>query len=184
MITERAKRSLDQWVRDGLQTTLTHPDDTIRSLDTASALNDLRETHVVMLSVASYRFRLMLLIYFSPDDATRAHFARSKQIAPSELTSKALDDAICEASNMCCGAFNRALGQVFPHLGMSTPNIVDRRCANHLHLMGFGHLQHFRLQLGSGMQFHASLCVSEYDTLDFEAQHLAPAPTTGELEFF
>jgi hypothetical protein len=184
MISERAKHSLDQWVQDGLQTALTHPDDTVRSLDTVPALSELRATHVVMLSVASYRFRLMLLIYFSHDDATRAHFARSKQIAPSELTAQALDDAICEASNLCCGAFNRALGQVFPHLGMSTPNIVDRRCANHLQLMGFGHLQHFRLELGSGLQFHASLCVSEDDTLDFEAQHLAPAQATGELEFF
>jgi hypothetical protein len=184
MISERAKHSLDLWVKDGLQAALSRPDDTVHSLDTVLALNDLRATHVVMLSVASYRFRLMLLIYFSHDEATRSHFARSKQIAASELTAQALEDAICEASNMCCGAFNRALGQVFPHLGMSTPNIVDRRCANHLHLMGFGHLQHFRLQLGSGMQFHASLCVSEYDTLDFEAQHLAPAPATGELEFF
>jgi hypothetical protein len=184
MISERAKHSLDQWVRDSLQAALSNSDDTVSSLDTVATLDDLRATHVVMLSVASYRFRLMLLIYFSHDEATRAHFARSKKIAPTELTAQALEDAICEASNMCCGAFNRALGQVFPHLGMSTPNIVDRRCANHLHLMGFGHLQHFRLQLSSGVPFHASLCVSEYDTLDFEAQHLAPAQATGELEFF
>jgi hypothetical protein len=184
MISERAKHSLDQWVRDSLQAALSNSDDTVSSLDTVATLDDLRATHVVMLSVASYRFRLMLLIYFSHDEATRAHFARSKKIAPTELTAQALEDAICEASNMCCGAFNRALGQVFPHLGMSTPNIVDRRCANHLHLMGFGHLQHFRLELGSGLQFHASLCVSEDDTLDFEAQHLAPAQATGELEFF
>jgi hypothetical protein len=184
MISVRAKHSLDRWLKDSLQAALTHPDDTVVSLDTVPTLSDLRATHVVMLSVASYRFRLMLLIYFSHDDTTRAHFARGKNVAPSDLTAQALEDSLCEASNMCCGAFNRALGQVFPHLGMSTPNIVDRRCANHLHLMGFGHLQHFRLQLTSGMQFHASLCVSEYDTLDFEALALSPAPATGELEFF
>jgi hypothetical protein len=184
MITKRAKHSLDQWVKDGLEATFPQPGDTVRSLDTVPAIDSLLETHVVMVSVASYRFRLMLLIYFSHDDATRTYFARGKGITSSELTAPALEDAICEASNMCCGAFNRALGQVFPHLGMSTPNIVNSRCANHLDLMDFGHLQHFCLQLSSGMQFHASLCVSEYNTLDFEALQLAPAPATGELEFF
>jgi hypothetical protein len=184
MISQRAKQSLDRWVMDSLQANLTNTDDAVHTVETAPGISDLRATRVVMLTVASYRFRLMLLIYFSSDDTTRAYFARGKNIAPSELTDQALEDSLCEASNMCCGAFNRALGQVFPHLGMSTPNIVDRRCANHLHLVGFGHLQHFRLQLTSGMQFHASLCVSEYDTLDFEALPLSPAPATGELEFF
>ena len=81
MISERAKHSLDQWVRDSLQAALSNSDDTVSSLDTVATLDDLRATHVVMLSVASYRFRLMLLIYFSHDEATRSHFARSKQIA-------------------------------------------------------------------------------------------------------
>jgi hypothetical protein len=184
VISERAKTSFNQWIVDGLQSAFSNPHDPVHSAATVPELASLRATHVVMLSVASYRFRLMLLIYFSPDDVTRAHFAHLKHIAPSELTAQALEDAICEVGNMCCGAFNRSLGQIYPHLGMSTPNIVDRRCANHLNLMGFGHLQHFGLQLASGLSFHASLCVSEYDTLDFEAQHLAPAQATGELEFF
>lgn len=184
MISERAKSSMDRWVLDALQSSMAEPHDAVHSASVVPALDNLRATKVVMLSVASYRFRLMLLVYFSPDDATRAHFARRKQIPPAELNDQGLEDAICEASNMCCGAFNRALGQVYPHLGMSTPNIVDRRCAAHLKLMGFGHLQHFCLQLASGLQFYASLCVSEYDTLDFEVPHLAPAAATGELEFF
>lgn len=184
MISERAKKSMNQWVIDGLQSAMSGPHDPVHSVSPMPELDSMRATQVVMLSVASYRFRLMLLVYFSPDSATRAHFARTKQIAPSQLSAQGLEDAICEASNMCCGAFNRALGQVYPHLGMSTPNIVDRRCAKHLNLMGFGHLQHFCLQLDSGLQFYASLCVRAYDTLDFEAQHLASTPATGELEFF
>ena len=85
---------------------------------------------------------------------------------------------------MCCGTFNRGLGQAFPYVGMSTPNFIDSRCAEHLSLLHYGHLQHFALQLASGMRFRATLCVTEYQDLDFALDPPEAIESTGELEFF
>jgi hypothetical protein len=126
----------------------------------------------------------MVLIYFSPDEATRAHFARARRVSPAELGEQAFIDAISECANLCCGTFNRELGRVYPHIGMSTPNIMDRRCAQHLSLMEYGHLQHFVVRLNQRHDFHASLCVCEYEDLDFEVPPSAEPESTGELEFF
>jgi len=49
-------------------------------------------------------------------------------------------------------------------------------------LLHYGHLQHFALHLQSGMRFRTSLCVTEYQDLDFELAPAAVPESTGELE--
>jgi len=184
MISERAKKALNDMVLTGIRSALVSSSDTVLSLETVSEIAPITEQEVVMLSVASYQFRLMILIYFSRDEATRKHYAALTRVQPENLDSQMFHDAIAESGNMCCGTFNRELGRAFEHIGMSTPNMIDSRCAEHFSLLHYGHLQHFALQLQSGLRFRASLCVTEYQDLDFE---LAPAEvpeSTGELEFF
>ncbi len=184
MISERAKKSLNDMVMQGMRSSLTGPDDIVEHLEPVAGIEPLTETEVVMLSVASYQFRLMILIYFSRDEATHAHFARMTRTDPAIFDAQALQDAVAESGNMCCGTFNRELGRAFPHIGMSTPNTINSRCAEHLSLLQYGHLQHFALQLQSGMCFRASLCVTEYQDLDFALEPPAQVESTGELEFF
>ncbi|MES2948060.1 MAG: hypothetical protein V4858_05895 [Pseudomonadota bacterium] len=81
-----------------------------------------------MLTVASFLFRLPVLIYFSSDEATQGHFARINNIDPSEMSAQAFLDVIGECGNICCGTLNRELVLVCPHVAMSTPNIIEREC--------------------------------------------------------
>ncbi len=184
MISARAKAGFDQMVTQGIRAGLLSPGASPQAITSMDSLKDLRETHAVILSISSYLFRLMVLIYFTPDEATRAHFARIHRMAPEEMTEQAFADAIAECGNMCCGTVNRELGRVFPHVGMSTPNIVDRRCAEHLHLTGYGHLQHFQVSVDDDTRFHVTLCVCDDEDLDFETAPEQAPESTGELEFF
>lgn len=184
MISTRAKSGFDHMVMQGIKSSLVGPTDTLTSISTSPDLPDIQESKVVILTVASYLFRLMILIYFTPDEATQAHFAGINKVAPEEMTDQAFTDAISECGNMCCGTFNRELGRVFPYIGMSTPNIVDSQCAAHLGLLEHGYLQHFTIDLNADTRFHVTLCVCEYEDLDFEVDIQREPESTGALEFF
>jgi hypothetical protein len=102
----------------------------------------------------------------------------------SELDDGAFLDALSESGNLACGTFNRDLGQVFTHLGMSTPAIVDSQCARHLGLLRHAHQRHYVIELNAQLQFHATLCVCPYTPLDFDLNPLVDLAEAGELEMF
>jgi len=129
MISERAKQALNDMVLKGMRSALVGPSDTVLSLEPVVAIAPVTEQEVVMLSVASYQFRLMILMYFSRDDATRKHYAALTRVQPENMDAQMFHDAIAESGNMCCGTFNRELGRAFEHIGMSTPNMIDSRRA-------------------------------------------------------
>jgi hypothetical protein len=139
---------------------------------------------VALLTVSSYLFRLMMLVHFDESPATWAHFAGADE---GERDAQALHDRICEFGNVTCGALNREIAKVFPHLGMSTPNVIDRQCVEFLGALGAGATHHLRLQLADGLVLHARLVVCEYADIDFEqppADAADEAAETGELEMF
>jgi hypothetical protein len=144
------------------------------------------KTSVVVLTSSSYVFRVMVLIYFNDDFETKTHFARRTGVNAEDMQQQDFMDALCEAANMCSGGFNRELGRFYPHIGLSTPNILERSCADHLHALHAGLVRHFRVIVNSATLFHASMCVCDYDTIDFT--YIAPAAedtvAEGELEFF
>jgi CheY-specific phosphatase CheX len=126
---------------------------------------------------------LLVLIYFTPDALTKAHFAALNKMDVQNMDAQAFTDAISECGNICCGSLNRELAIQFPHVGMSTPNIIDRRCARYLGALGSTHQQHFDIAIPQGPQFHASLCISEFEDLDFDIQ-ISETQSSGELEMF
>lgn len=65
------------------------------------------------------------MIYFTPDEATRANFAR----------------------------INRDLARTFRHRGMSTPNTLDRQCLRYLPKLGGSHERHFAIAPPAGHRF-------------------------------
>lgn len=184
MISERAKAAFNGMVMQGIRGGLLGPSDTLLSLEPVADIPPALQGEVVMLSVVSYQFRLLILIHFQRDAATRAHFADLTRVQAASMDEQMFNDAVAECGNMCCGTLNRELGRVFSHIGMSTPNRIDSRCANHLALLDYGHLQHFALQLQSGLCFRISLCVTEYQDLDFALEPPAEVQSTGELELF
>jgi hypothetical protein len=183
MISIAAQQSFNQMVVRAIQASPLVQGDVLRTVELLPDLAQVRSTQAAVLTVSSYLFRLTFMLHFSDDAVTRAHFADPARVAADALQEQAFMDAIRECGNVCCGNLNRDLVRVFPHLGMSTPNILDRRCADHLSKLGAGHLQHFALLDGDGPQFAVTVCVNAFAVLDFTAE-LAEEEATGELEMF
>lgn len=138
---------------------------------------------IVILTASSYLFRLFVLVYVTPDQLAKEYFAGLRNIQNPEMAESALMDTICEAGNMCVGALNRDMSKIFPHIGLSTPNIIDKHCGDYLHSLKCGHIQHFEISIDQKYTFHVSLCVSQYDNIDFSVD-TTEVESTGELEMF
>lgn len=184
MISANARNGFDHLLIQGFKgAVVAQPEDTCE-VSLAPDLSAVKDTKCVVLTVSSYLFRLMVLIYFTPDASTKAHFSRANRIHASDMSDAALIDTVSEFANMCCGALSRDLSRVFPHIGMSTPNIIDKECSSSLNRLNCGHIQHFKLDINKDTHFYASLCVSEYADLDFVADTTPVNVSSGELELF
>ncbi len=184
MISTRAQKNFDQMLTLGIKASLGGSASDLCEVEPVATLKDITESHAVMITVASFLFRLSVLIYFSPDEATRRHFVGVEGDDPTTKDDQAFFDAIRECCNVCCGSLNRELATVFPHVAMSTPNIIERECGSHLETLKGGYLQHFRATTGAGSQFYVTLCVRDYGTVDFEWAMTQETESSGELEFF
>jgi hypothetical protein len=184
MISNRARDSFDQMLMLGIKASMGGSSPETCEIEVLANPKEIRETTVVMLTVASFLFRLSVVIYFSSDDATKAHFASLNNIDPTEMSDQAFLDAMRECGNICCGTLNRELARVCPHVAMSTPNIIERECVDHLESLKGGHLQYFRATIDGGKQYHASVCVRDYADIDFDWTMPEETTTAGEMEFF
>jgi hypothetical protein len=183
MITERAKTSFDRMMQASLKSGLPASGGVV--IEPMASLDKIKEKKIVILTVSSYLFRLMAIIYFKPDAATRAYFNRNAPEGAPALTDEEFLDRISECGNVCCGSLNRDLGRHFPHVGMSTPNVIDKDCMRYVDLLGCGLVKHYRMQLDDGLSLYASLCVTDYGTVDFHVEQVAEEDvSTGELEMF
>ena len=184
MITERAKASFDRLLVSSLKTGIPVGGASV-SVELVATLDKIKEKKIVVLTVSSYLFRLMVILYFSPDGATRAHFNRSATDGAPELTDDEFYDRVAECGNVCCGSLNRDLGKHFPHVGMSTPNILDKDCMDYVDLLGCGLMKHYKVNLDASPTMYASLCVADYGTVDFHVDPIAEGDVSvGELEMF
>jgi hypothetical protein len=184
MISQRATDSFDQMLVLGIKASMGSASSEDCVIEVLPKPQDIQETQVVMLTVASYVFRLLVLVYFSPDEATKAHFADITHVDPSEMNEQAFLDVIRECGNICCGTLNRELVRVFPHVGMSTPNIIERECVSYLEALQGGHLQHFRATKTTGQNFYFGICVRDFANIDFEWAPAEEVVEAGEMEFF
>jgi hypothetical protein len=155
------------------------------SIEAVASLDKIREKKIVILTVSSYLFRLMAILYFKPDAATRAYFNRNAPEGAPEPTDDEFYDRVAECGNVCCGTLNRDLGKHFPHVGMSTPNIIDKDCMRYVDLLGCGLVKHYRVDLEGGLTMYASLCVADYGLVDFHVDPVVEEDlSVGELEMF
>lgn len=184
MISSRAREAFDHLLRQGIKGgLLAAPEDTCE-ITVVRDLSEVKQTKIVILTVSSYVFRSVVLIHFTPDKVTQEHFARINKIQASDMSEQAFYDAIAERGNICCGTLNRELARFFPHIGMSTPNIIDKECSSYLGVLGCGHIQHFKVDINASVHFHVSVCVCDYADLDFAIEAAAEDTSGGELEMF
>jgi hypothetical protein len=184
MISQPAREGFDHLLTRALRASLTSSDEQPCDINVIANLDDIAPTTMVVLTVSSYLFRLIVMLHFSPDQATREHVGRVNKIASEAMNDQSFHDAIAECGNICCGILNRDLGPIFPHIGMSTPNIIDTRCAAYLDMLNCGHIQHFEVNIEQTPMFHVSLCVCDYADLDFVIDVNEAGADTGELELF
>lgn len=181
-IHKNAQLGFDQMITQGLKAGIASSEDEV-VVSTLPGNSIFSEKEIVLLTVSSYRFRLIVMIYFSDDAATREHFARVYRTPVCEMDRRAFLDAICECANMVVGTLNRDLALVFNSVGMSTPNIIDRNCAAYLNTLNFGYSQTFVAIVNSEKSFYATLGVTEFDDIDFIIDE-SSNEITGELEIF
>lgn len=185
MITERAKTSFDRLMQAALKGGLPVDGGSLGIEPIAAIDPKAKQKKIVILTVSSYLFRLMAILYFRPDDATRAYFARGAAEGAPPLTDEEFYDRVAECGNGFCGALNRDLGKHFPHVGMSTPNIIDKDCMRYVDLLGCEQVKHYKLSLDGDLAMYASLCVTAYGTVDFHVDAAVEEEvSTGELEMF
>ena len=136
-----------------------------------------RAENVVVLTISSIVFRMLLVLHFDEDAITRDYFVRNEEGA-------AFREVFLEICNLCCGAMNQELLNYFPDLGMSTPYVLSARCLPHLDELKPGYLASFAVTINGSVRFGATICVCADAPLDFIAEVNAVEETSGELELF
>ncbi len=185
MITQPAKDGFDFIMKGALSSALSASPDDRCEVEIIDNVKDINEKKVVLLTVSSYLFRVMTMIYFTLNRETKQHFAAINRGDVDTMTESDFLDVICECGNIFCGALNRELAHHFPHLGMSTPNVLDRDCVDYLQELEAGYIKHFKISINETLTMHASLCVCDFADIDFAVDMTqAEEETNGELELF
>lgn len=184
MISTQARNGFRHFLSLAVQGSLAVSPEARCELDPLAALEEIRQAKMVALTIATYLFRVIVLIHFNPDRLTGEFFAKARGTGADAMNGQALQDAIAESGNICCGILNRELSAFFPHIGMSTPNIIDRQCAAHIAELDCSHVEHFRLAGEDAAPICVSLCLCAYAEVDFAPDLTEQSVSTGELELF
>ena len=180
MISSQARDSIERIFRRTVQARLPlSADDTceVTHQESVSIVFAHTRENVVMLTISSIMFRMIMVLHFEDDTSTRAYFVDRN-------TEGSLTEMLLEAWNLCCGAMNRELLEFFPDLGMSTPYVLDASCVNYLDELKPDYLASFAIVINGCMRFAATLSVCAQATIDFAANDTPIAETNGELELF
>ncbi|NPT37145.1 hypothetical protein [Paraburkholderia xenovorans] len=180
MISAHAKDSFDRIFRKAAQARLPlDAGDLCEIAPIADAgIGVSRDTQVVVLTISSIVFRLLLILHFDEDESTRAYYLKAA------ADERPFQEVFLEICNLCCGAMNQELLRYFPDLGMSTPYVLNARCLPHLHELKPGLLSSYSVTLNGTVRLAATVCVCADAPLDFVADTSALEETGGELELF
>ncbi|MDF3832874.1 hypothetical protein P3W85_07930 [Cupriavidus basilensis] len=179
MISSRAQDSFERIFFRAAQSRLTVQADDACVVSPARHVweSDAADAEVVVLTISSVVFRLLLVLHFEDDEATRAYFMR-------DGAQGALREAFVETGNLCCGAVNQDLLRHFPDLGMSTPYVLSAHCVSHLEDLKPDYRASYTVSINASVQLGATVCVFTSAPLDFVADTEAVEESGGELELF
>ena len=129
MISEQAKDGLNVIFSRAAKATLALQPGDVVEVETlpGTPLVERPGERILVLTVASYTFRLLVIFHLDDDPASAACFTLPGSASP-------YDEVISELGNLCCGAMNRELGNYFLHTGcrrpISSTAAACRFCAN------------------------------------------------------
>ncbi|KAA1011757.1 hypothetical protein FVF58_14800 [Paraburkholderia panacisoli] len=177
MISAHAKDSFDRIFRKAAQARLPVAAGDLCEIVPIAQADASRDSRVVVLTISSIVFRLLLILHFDEDDTTRGYYLNDGDEQP-------FQEAFLEICNLCCGAMNQELLRYFPDLGMSTPYVLNARCLPHLHELKPALVSSYSVVLNGAVRLAATVCVCTHAPLDFVADTSAVEEASGELEMF
>jgi hypothetical protein len=182
VITQAAKDSFERIFFQAARTRLTREPEHACEIVAVSvgAWGDAQSapsSEIHVLTIASIGFRIVLLLRFADDDATRAYYA-------GQATERSLRETAMEIGNLCCGAINQQLVEYFPDLGMSTPYALSSDCLGYLDELKPTHIASYDITIEAAARLRATLCVCASAPIDFAAQVADVHESAGELELF
>ena len=187
MISERAKcglkTALSRCLEDALRTSA-HPSWTMEAL---SNEQEIGKRQFIMLTVSSYDFRMVVLLHFSRNEASLKYVSETLQLTPETMEQSRFDDYLSEVGNNFCGAYKRELGNYFPYLGMSTPNLLLSDSLPYIKTWPMDYETHLRAHDDDQVEFFGSLYIASSGDLDFipqEPSSRVEEVETGALEMF
>lgn len=164
------------------------------SCSRAESLKEIPFEHCIVLTISSFKFKLMCLLHMNLDEANRQFVADAMHIKRGDLQEEAYSDYLLEMSNSLCGTLKRHMQSSCPPLGMSTPNFLQRASLSIAHSPAprYNVYARCRDSQGNAALFAASLLVFSNQAEDFQLKHYKEyvkdsndeADTSGELELF
>jgi len=176
MISERAKDSFGRIFMGAARSRLPASESHSCEIVELPAGASQPQAQIVVLTISSMQFRLLLLLHFDDDASMRDYYAAD--------ASRPLTEAFMEVANLCCGAINQQLVEHFPDLGMSTPYALGSACVPHLTELKPDHVVSYDLSINGSVRIGATLCLCTKAALDFVADEAVAAESGGELELF
>jgi hypothetical protein len=179
VISEQARRSVNHlFVSAAKANFAMAPGDSVDIVTLPdSRLFEPPEEMLVVLTVASYLFRLLTIFHVSANGPAANYFNPPENDRP-------FGDVFGEIGNMCCGTMNRELGKHFTHLGMSTPYVLSSECLPFLAELKPNYLSQHRIEINGAVMMHATLCLCAWGDIDFRIDAGATEERCGELELF
>jgi hypothetical protein len=183
VISEQAKDSIERIFRQAARLRLTanagDSCDIVHGAPHDGTEDGALDGELIVLTISSISFRLLLVLHFDNDDATRTYY-----LGAGEAT---LEERLLEICNLCCGAMNHQLVEYFPDLGMSTPYVLSGHCVSYLGQLKPDFIASYRVTVNGAVQLGATVCVCADAPLDFVAtvaEVADVAESVGELELF
>ena len=180
MITQAAKDSFERIFFQAARTRLTREPEHRCEILPANGRGDhlpARQAQIHVLTIVSIGFRIVLLLQFADDHATRAYYT-------GQATDRSLGEAAMEIGNLCCGAINQQLVEYFPDLGMSTPYTLPSDCLGYLAELKPTHIASYDITVEDQARLRATVCICAGVPIDFTAQVADVHESAGELELF
>ena len=179
MISEQAKEGVNFIFTKAVKANLTiESSDQIEVVQLADAgCADIPGKNIVVLTISSYLFRLLIIFHIDADRATEGYFTKFQ-------TERTFHEVFGEFGTLCVGAMNREMCNHFLHLGMSTPYVLESRSLPFLNELKPGYIARHQIGINNAISLHATLCLCAYAPIDFRVDTNAVEEETGSIELF
>lgn len=181
MISQTTRHHFEAVLLDAVRSSLPTGWEDRATLKLVSSLADVRSTHAVMLSIATYRCRLHFLLHHGQGAGLAALLGHT---VDGEGRPIPLRDVLAEFGNLACGAINRELGRSWHYAGMSTPSHLTGHALDNIVLLQDQHQIHLSVMQDQTPLLGVSLLIGAKAPFEFDRTLDTTEQAAGELEFF